>query len=433
LYYHNPKSLERSAGTREREDQFIRQLYAKNWNTVIRRPFHPQTECAFPEAAGLPGPQPQATAGPNSLISVCLVAYNTESYIAQAIESVLGQTYPNFELLIVDDGSTDRTASIIRTYTDPRIRFLPQEHKNFAAGMNRAIQAARGEFVIGVDSDDRIDPDYLSRMAEFAGRHPDFDYYFPEKLTLIDAKGNQTGVEWAYEEVPDSGRLPAILFAKGCSVIPNSGSLKRRSMFEKTGLFRELDNVEDFDFMTRCAPQIRFKKVLGSSRYYYRRLEKSNTSRFEQRHRVTADCLDRMIQAYPPTVLCPALSELSDPGLREGRFLEYVISVFEKLAQTYRDRSGGIFEEYAQKYRQRKSELSGVSPAENPIIQGTLQSQLSLAQVHIEQGDWEKAAGIYRQLLSNKNLPIHTELRESLERLVQRLETEKSPVQKVYN
>lgn len=426
LYYHNPKSLERSAGTRAKEDQFIRQLYAKNWNTVIRRPFDPQTDSAFPETAETP-------MDPNPLVSVCLVAYNTESYIAQAIESVLCQTYPNLELIIVDDGSTDRTASIVRTYTDPRIRFLQQDHKNFAAGMNFAIQAAQGEFVIGVDSDDRIDPDYLKKMADFAIRNPDFDYYFPEKLTLINAQGNQTGIEWAYDEVPDSGRLLAILFAKGFSIIPNSGSLKRRSMFEKTGLFRELDNVEDFDFLTRCASQIRFKKVIGSSRYYYRKLEKSNTSRFEQRNRVTADCLERMIRIYPPTLLCPGLSQISDSALRESKFRDYIIAVFEKLALTYRDRSGQIFEEYAQKYRQNKSGLSGVSMMDIPIIQETLQNQLSLAQVHVEQGDWEKAAGIYRQLLSNKNLPIHTELRESLETIIRRLEAGKSPVQMAAN
>jgi glycosyltransferase involved in cell wall biosynthesis/ADP-heptose:LPS heptosyltransferase/predicted O-methyltransferase YrrM/ubiquinone/menaquinone biosynthesis C-methylase UbiE len=434
LYYQNPKSLERSAGTREKEDQFIRRLYSRNRDTVIRRPFDPRTECAFPEAGEMPGAQAQsAAAGPNPLISVCMVAYNTEAYIGRAIESVLGQTYPNFELLIVDDGSTDRTASIIQTYRDRRIRLLPQEHKNFAAGMNHAIQAARGEFVIGVDSDDWIDPDYLSRMAEFAAGHPDYDYYFPEKLTLVDAQGNRTGVEWAYEEVPDSGRLPAILFAKGCSVIPNSGSLKRRSMFDKTGLFRELDNVEDFDFMTRCAAQIRFKKAVGCSGYYYRRLEKSNTVRFEQRHRVTAECLDWMIQSYPPTVLYPGLSEISDPQLREGRFLDYVISVFEKLAQTYRDRSGRIFEEYAKKYRKKRSGNTSINPIDNPHIKGTLQSQLSLAQVHIEQGELDKAAGIYRHILSNKNLLIPTELRESLERLLERLEVERDPAQEVYN
>ncbi|HPY76219.1 MAG TPA: glycosyltransferase, partial [Anaerohalosphaeraceae bacterium] len=367
------------------------------------------------------------------VVSVYIVAYNSEAYIGQTIESVLSQTYPNFELLIVDDGSTDQTASIIQTFRDPRIRHLRQEHKNFAAGMNRAIQAARGEFVIGVDSDDWIDPDYLSRMAEHAAAHPEYEYYYPEKLTLVDAHGNPTGVEWPYEEIGNSNRLPAILFARGCSVIPNSGSLKRRSMFARTGLFRELDNAEDFDFMVRCGTQVRFKRVDHSSRYYYRRLQKNNSAQFEQRHPVTAECMEWMLRNYPPTALCPKLSELTDPTEQEIQFLGYVISVFEKLAKVHRDQSGWIFEEYAQKYRQKKSGLSKDFLAESPIIQGSLQNQLSLAQVHMEQGDLEKAAIIYRQILSNKKLMIHTELRETIQGLLLRLEAENRRSQKVYN
>jgi len=92
------------------------------------------------------------------LVSVYMVTYNTEKYIGRAIDSVLSQTYTNFELIIVDDGSTDSTASIVSSYEDQRIKYIYKEHKNFAAGMNRAIMAAGGDYMIGVDSDDFIGP-----------------------------------------------------------------------------------------------------------------------------------------------------------------------------------------------------------------------------------------------------------------------------------
>lgn len=204
-------------------------------------------------------------------------------------------------------------------------------------------------------------------------------------------------------------------------------------MFARTGLFRELDNAEDFDFMVRCGTQVRFKRVDHSSRYYCRRLQKNNSTEFEQRHPVTAECMEWMLRNYPPTALCPKLSELTDPTEQEIQFLGYVISVFEELAKVHRDQSGWIFEEYAQKYRQKKSGLSKDFLAESPIIQGSLQNQLSLAQVHMEQGDLEKAAIIYRQILSNKKLMIHTELRETIQGLLLRLEAENKRSQKVYN
>lgn len=405
LYYLNPKSLERSAGTREKEDRFIRDLYAKNWNKIIRRPFDPQTDCAFPEPVDSFPREPMVQ---NPLISVCLVAYNTEPYIGRAIESILAQTYSNFELLIVDDGSTDRTGQIALSFQDPRIRYIRQDHKNFAAGMNRAIQEARGEFVIGVDSDDQIEADYLSRMVDFAARHPDADYYFPEKLTLLDASGKPTGVEWAYEEVSDSSCLPALLFARGNSPIPNSGSLKRRSMFEKTGFYRELDNVEDFDFLCRCGPQIRFRRVQGSSRYFYRRLEKSNTARFEQRHHITARCLEEMLERYQPEQLAPFLTA-KDPFEWQKQFWDYVVSIFEKHMQTYHGRGGEIFERCVVKYQQKRSVI---------LVQEGFKS----IQQYLEKGNKQQAARICRQLLSDNFVSLTDESRQTLERILAQIE-----------
>ncbi|MDH4201331.1 MAG: glycosyltransferase [Phycisphaerae bacterium] len=362
-------------------------------------------------------------------VSVYMVAYNTEAFVSDAIESVLSQTFKNFELIFVDDGSTDRTAEIAKSYNDPRIRFISQTHRNFATGMNRAIQEARGEFVMGVDSDDFIASDYLEQFIRFAQTNPQYDYYYPSKITLVNAEGKRTGVEWDYHDFSDSSQLPAFLFYNAFSPVANSGSLKRRTMFEKTGLFSNLNNVEDFDFLTRNAMQIRFCRVPDAAGYFYRRMSNTNTVRFDQRNRITAQALERMIRQYPDTVLCSQLVQIADPLLRKQRFNEYVVAVFNKHAKTYHDCHGDIFRQYADKLKGELLDAPGLkSVADRPEImpQGqltdpssALKEKLALGQQYLFGGQSEEALRVYQDLLSDNILAGHIELQEKIRELVE--------------
>lgn len=93
-------------------------------------------------------------------ISVIIPMYNSESYIAQCIKSVIGQTYNNWEIIVVDDGSTDRSTEICKKFmlTDERIRLFSQEHRGVSAARNMGIEEATGEFLLFLDSDDMIHP-----------------------------------------------------------------------------------------------------------------------------------------------------------------------------------------------------------------------------------------------------------------------------------
>lgn len=93
-------------------------------------------------------------AGADLLISMIVPTYNREELIAETIESVLSQTYTDFELLIVDDGSTDNTAAVVGSFQDPRIRYLPKENAERGAARNYGIRNARGRYVVFLDSDD---------------------------------------------------------------------------------------------------------------------------------------------------------------------------------------------------------------------------------------------------------------------------------------
>ena len=111
------------------------------------------------------------------LITVIIGAYNAERYLAEAIESVLAGTYRNFELIVVDDGSTDRTGEIAESYGDP-VRCIRQANGGMAASRNRAIPEARGDYLAFLDADDRFPPDKLERQLAVFEADPELDVVY---------------------------------------------------------------------------------------------------------------------------------------------------------------------------------------------------------------------------------------------------------------
>jgi glycosyltransferase involved in cell wall biosynthesis len=110
------------------------------------------------------------------LVSVTMPAYNAERTIAEAIESILTQEFRDFELIIVDDGSSDGTASIIGRYakTDQRIvKLTNQDNQGIARSRNKALAAAKGQYIACLDSDDVAEPSRLRMQLEFMAKNPD--------------------------------------------------------------------------------------------------------------------------------------------------------------------------------------------------------------------------------------------------------------------
>ena len=134
-------------------------------------------------------------AGP--LVSVAMPFYNTERTLAQAIASILAQTYPKFELLLPDDGSSDRSLSIARSFKDERIRIWSDgRRKRLATRLNECIDCARGAYFARLDADDICYPDRLRLQLEFMLRHPETDLVGAEMLVFRgdgEAFGKITG------------------------------------------------------------------------------------------------------------------------------------------------------------------------------------------------------------------------------------------------
>jgi glycosyltransferase involved in cell wall biosynthesis len=111
------------------------------------------------------------------LITVIIGAFNAERYLAEAIDSVLAQTYRNVELIVVDDGSTDRTGEIAESYGDP-VRCIRQANGGMAASRNRAIPEARGDYLAFLDADDRFPPDKLEQQLAVFEADPELDVVY---------------------------------------------------------------------------------------------------------------------------------------------------------------------------------------------------------------------------------------------------------------
>ncbi len=115
----------------------------------------------------------------DGLVSVIMPSWNTEKYIADSMQSVINQTYSNWELIIVDDCSTDNTDEVVASFNDSRIKYLHNE-KNCGAALtrNRALREARGEWIAFLDSDDLWAPEKLQRQIDFMKKnHYTFSYH----------------------------------------------------------------------------------------------------------------------------------------------------------------------------------------------------------------------------------------------------------------
>ena len=167
------------------------------------------------------------------LISVAITVYNGEKYLAEAIESILDQTYSNFEILVVDDGSVDSTGEVAKRFVPPVLYFY-QDHFGQGAGRNMAIRQAKGDFFAFLDADDLWIKDKLTVQMDYFEKHPEADLVFGEVKQFYSP-------ELALE------LKNRINFSKDSStgIIP-SAMLIRKAAFLKAGWFRRDLKLADF-------------------------------------------------------------------------------------------------------------------------------------------------------------------------------------------
>lgn len=197
-------------------------------------------------------------------ISVVTTVYNREKYLAKAIESVLAQSYSNFELLIWDDGSTDNSLQIAQEYaaTDKRIRVVAHQHLGLAWTLKKALVTISGTYFGLLDSDDILHKDALLETHTVLETQPEIGMVYSE-YRVMDEEGN-IGAQGKRCQIPYSPQRLLIDF------MTFHFRLIRRSVYEEVGGIRpEFDTAEDYDLCLRLSEItqiVQIKKPL----YYYR-------------------------------------------------------------------------------------------------------------------------------------------------------------------
>jgi glycosyltransferase involved in cell wall biosynthesis len=218
-------------------------------------------------------------------VTVVITVYNREKYVAAAIESILAQTFSDFELLVIDDGSSDGSREVIQSFRDPHVHLVCNEtNLGIPRTRNRGIQLAHGEYLAFLDSDDWAYPERLAKQVDFLDRHPDY--------AAVGA-----WIAWMNEEGRSLRRIkrkPASpdeiaarrLFRQG---IENSTSMARTAVLRSYGHQEQFDISSDFDLWSRIAAT--YKLATLPEVLVRRRMHKSSITR-ERAHRAKGRRLD---------------------------------------------------------------------------------------------------------------------------------------------
>ena len=186
-------------------------------------------------------------------VSVLMPAYNSEKYIATAIESILNQTFSDFEFIIINDGSTDNTAKIVRQYArqDPRIKFIDnKKNRGLIAVLNMGLDLCTGEYIARMDSDDISMPDRCERQLEAYREQPE--------LSLLSGTIAEFGED--PEHIENYRRLPEshediVRFAKKRNPMNHMAVMFRKSNVTAAGSYQPIGLFEDYDLWVRMLMQ----------------------------------------------------------------------------------------------------------------------------------------------------------------------------------
>lgn len=199
-------------------------------------------------------------------VTVVTPAYNVAQYIGEAVDSVLRQTFTDFEYLVVDDGSQDNSVEVVRQHAghDPRFRLVPGEHRGLSAVRNVGIREARGRYIAYLDGDDRWHPRFLERqVALIESLPPDVGLVFCRCRLMLE-NGTVAFYQWQR-----AGRYDFDDFLVGNNPARcGSTLLIRRSCFDDVGDFdEELSSVEDLEMWLRIAEGSK-TPVLWASKHF---------------------------------------------------------------------------------------------------------------------------------------------------------------------
>ena len=206
-------------------------------------------------------------------VSIIMPCYNSEKYIEKAIQSVLEQTYRNFELIIIDDDSTDKTWEIIEQYAKKDFRVIctrkSENEKGISKSMNKGIEMARGKYITRMDSDDIIIPEKILRQVQFLDENEEYGIC-SVNIAMMDNLGNIYN-----ENVYPEQKVPSEWTFLWTNPVPNAPCMYRTNIIKDNNItFSNLRTAEDYDFLEKLITKTKVY-MINLPLYYYRYNEKS--------------------------------------------------------------------------------------------------------------------------------------------------------------
>lgn len=269
-------------------------------------------------------------------VSVLMPVYNAAPFLAGAITSILEQTFSDFELIIVNDGSTDDSADIVASFNDPRIRNISQSNQGISAALNKGLAVARGEFIARQDADDLALPQRLEKQVAYLRAHADVGL-LGTWATIIDE--DDVPVDTLEHPIDDDGIRFALLFD---TPFVHASAMFRKSVISEVGGYDPDTTIfEDFNLWSRM-----IQRTLGANipehlmkyRLVHSGLMQSTTHRIE---RIRSQRLRNLSKAFPnaSTELINDLSEftLRHARITSSRFRAVYCTLTKHLARTCRD------------------------------------------------------------------------------------------------
>ena len=265
--------------------------------------------------------------------------YNAAPYLCECVDSILAQTFADFELLIVDDGSTDSSTDIVRSYSDPRIRLICRPH-GFIKSLNTLLSHARGEYIARMDADDIMLPHRLHTQVSYLDTHPGVDAV-SSCATRIDATGRPTGRIGNHSDSPVT-ITPRMMCE--ANHVCNPSTMIRRSAIESRSLSYDpaFEWAEDYAFwasligsggVVHCLPDTlllyRHSQGQVTSLHYDEMMEASDRIRRSLTSRLVAEAnpgyTDPQLPESPHslTLIIPFLNEGEEVGRTVRSFLDH--------------------------------------------------------------------------------------------------------------
>lgn len=221
---------------------------------------------------------------PAPSLSVAMSVYNGERFLAAAIDSVLAQTWRDFEFLILDDGSTDGTARILADAAagDPRIRVIARENCGLIASLNELVEAARAPIIARMDADDICEQDRFARQLAFLADHPEIGVVGTATHDIDEAGRPWTGQSAPFEA--DHDAIVARLVHGGTSLC-HSATMFRRAVVVAAGGYRPaFRHCEDLDLWLRLSRTTRLANIMEPLLQYRRSAVQVSSRHADEQH-----------------------------------------------------------------------------------------------------------------------------------------------------